>query len=1174
VTGPAHGTLTGTAPNLTYTPDANYNGLDSFTFEVNDGSLDSAVATVSIAVAAVNDPPVPGDDDFGLTPGNVLHGTVLANDTDVDGDALTAVVATGPSAGSLSLSLNGSFTYTPGVAFAGSDTFTYTASDGHGGTATATVSITARPANPTFTATLSEGHVDIGLAYEADAFDPHVHDEEADEEYAPEDALLEVRREALTTRPAGTAFDFLGVPAGTLYWRLPQSQNPELLFLGFGTEELEEGLFADEEVSFQLIGVDGPGQFAVWLSTDTGPDVLMSTADGVAGDASILLAGGHEHVNWGFTAAGLYGVTLRPIGTLVDGKVVNVDPVTYYFQVEPNAAPASTDDAFGVTPGNVLRGNVLGNDSDADGDVLTATLGSAPTHGTIQFAADGSFTYTPGATFAGTDSFTYTVSDGIAGGTVTATVTITGRPAEPGFEAVLSEGHVDVGIAYEDDAFDPHIHDEVHDIEYEPGEAAYHVRPGALTTRPDSATFDFIGVPAGAQYYRLPQTQDPTLLYLGFGAEELEDGVFQNDQVFVTLVAVDGPGQFSVWENTDSGPDVVFATSDGITDADIAPVIAASHFHVNWAFSQRGIYAVTVRLSGTLVDGTPVTSEDATYYFVVDPANAAPVQTAPAAVTTIQDVPVALTGTNAVSIADSDSTGTFTVELAATNGTVSIPVTPGVTFTTGYGVDDATLVMSGSKDDLNAALAGLTFTPAAGFVGAASLSISTTDSGVLVGDENAETDSDTISVTVSLPTVSVARVADAAEPGTAGAVRFTRTGSLSQSLVVNYTVGGTATPEDDYTPLSGMVTFGIGVASVEVPVTPVDDDEIEETETVIVTITPAAAFTVGGGPATVNVVNDDEIKLDSIVIGSGAGGMVRVVNQTGADVRPPIQPYGATFTGGVRVASADVTGDGVNDIITGAGPGAGPHVKVYDGVTGAEVASFFAFEPTFRGGVFVAAGDLDGDGRAEVFASPDVSGGPRVVVFAIDGGTVTQRASFFGIDDAGFRGGVRIAVGDVNGDLVPDLVVAAGFGGGPRIAIFDGASLQTTPTRLLSDYFVFEQNLRNGAFVALGDATDDGRADLLFGAGPGGSPRVLGLDAAAMLAGRAPVFVNLFAGNSNSRAGVRVAAVDVDGDGRSELVTGAADGSGRVSVYTLSGGAATLKDEFDAFADLGGVFVG
>ena len=118
----------------------------------------------------------------------------------------------------------------------------------------------------------------------------------------------------------------------------------------------------------------------------------------------------------------------------------------------------------------------------------------------------------------------------------------------------------------------------------------------------------------------------------------------------------------------------------------------------------------------------------------------------------------------------------------------------------------------------------------------------------------------------------------------------------------------------------------------------------------------------------------------------------------------PIDP---AFPGGVTVAAGDVTGDGVAEIITGAGPGGGPHVRAFSlaggGVT--EVASFFAYDPAFPGGVHVAAGDVTGDGVAEIITGAGPGGGPHVRAFSLAGGTSTEVASFFAYDPA-FPGGV------------------------------------------------------------------------------------------------------------------------------------------------------------------------
>jgi len=148
--GPSHGTLSGSDDLLTYTPDADYHGSDSFDFVVNDGTEDSAAATVTIDVGSVNDPPVASDDGYTTdedTPLAVGAPGVLANDTDTEGDALSALLAVAPSSGILDLSADGSFTYTPDPDFNGTDTFTYTAFDGADHSNIATVTIGVTPVN-------------------------------------------------------------------------------------------------------------------------------------------------------------------------------------------------------------------------------------------------------------------------------------------------------------------------------------------------------------------------------------------------------------------------------------------------------------------------------------------------------------------------------------------------------------------------------------------------------------------------------------------------------------------------------------------------------------------------------------------------------------------------------------------------------------------------------------------------------------------------------------------------------------------------------------------------------------------------------------------------------------------------------------------------------------------
>ena len=306
---------------------------------------------------------------------------------------------------------------------------------------------------------------------------------------------------------------------------------------------------------------------------------------------------------------------------------------------------------------------------------------------------------------------------------------------------------------------------------------------------------------------------------------------------------------------------------------------------------------------------------------------------------------------------------------------------------------------------------------------------------------------------------------------------------------------------------------------------------------------------------------------DPLAVGGNPDGTVRIVPAVfGNGQYDPSRGFSVTpfpsAGGTVRVAYADVNGDGVTDLICGTGPGVPARITVLDGrdSTNYLVRPFDPFgDANFTGGTWVAGGDVDNDRRAEVFASPDSGGGPRVTMYAVGLTGATLRANFFGLDDPAFRGGVRLASADVNADSRADLVVAAGLGGGPRVAVYDGRGLATVgvnatanvPTKLVPDFYAFPGSdattLRDGVFVAAGDVNGDRFADLVFGGGPGGGPRVLVLSGATLLAqgvdvAQANPIGSFFAGDPNTRGGVRVAAKTTALAGRAEVVTGSGDG--------------------------------
>ncbi|CAN5434179.1 hypothetical protein BH11PLA2_BH11PLA2_36830 [soil metagenome] len=291
---------------------------------------------------------------------------------------------------------------------------------------------------------------------------------------------------------------------------------------------------------------------------------------------------------------------------------------------------------------------------------------------------------------------------------------------------------------------------------------------------------------------------------------------------------------------------------------------------------------------------------------------------------------------------------------------------------------------------------------------------------------------------------------------------------------------------------------------------------------------------------------------------TSAGGTVLVASPRGDTVQSIIAFPGAKSS--PRIASADLDGDGHLELIVGSGPGMSGLVRILDGATGATLKEIEPFG-NFLGGVNVAAGDITGDGVADIVLSPDDGGGPRVRIF--NGKTFTQIADYFGIDDVNFRGGARAAVGDVNSDGRGDILVSAGIGGGPRVAVFDGSKLSMTGgPKFFGDFFAFEPDLRNGAFITAGDVNGDGYADMIVGGGPGGGPRVRVFDGKSLVAStfQMNVIADFFAGDVDERRGARVTAKDIDFDGKDDLITGG-----------VPNGAATLRIFLAADLPLSGV---
>ncbi len=157
------------------------------------------------------------------------------------------------------------------------------------------------------------------------------------------------------------------------------------------------------------------------------------------------------------------------------------------------------------------------------------------------------------------------------------------------------------------------------------------------------------------------------------------------------------------------------------------------------------------------------------------------------------------------------------------------------------------------------------------------------------------------------------------------------------------------------------------------------------------------------------------------------------------------------------MAAGDVNGDGHADIITGAGRGGGPQLKVFDGVSGGLLFNFLAYNANFTGGVNVGAGDVNGDGRVDIITGPGVGGSPEVRVFS---GKDTLLLRDFFANDLGFFGGVRVASMDLTPDGHADIIAGAGPGSGPRVEVFDGAT-----GGVVRNFLAFDPGFMGGKYV-------------------------------------------------------------------------------------------------------------
>jgi len=264
------------------------------------------------------------------------------------------------------------------------------------------------------------------------------------------------------------------------------------------------------------------------------------------------------------------------------------------------------------------------------------------------------------------------------------------------------------------------------------------------------------------------------------------------------------------------------------------------------------------------------------------------------------------------------------------------------------------------------------------------------------------------------------------------------------------------------------------------------------------------------------------------------------------------------FNGTVRTTVADFNNDGVADYAFATSAGAAARIRLIDGATNATLIRTTLVLGGFSGGAFIAAGDVNRDGRAELVVSADAGGSPTVEVYQIASGNLTLLSRFLPFNP-NMRAGVRVAMGDINRDGAADLIVGVGPGVIPRVSIYNGSSLTSgLPQRLNSPFLAFDRQMRQGVNVAIGDVDGDGFGDVIVAQDGGNTWMRVWSGAAIMATPTMPLdqlatYQQFFANGTNDPNGIRVVTRDLNGDGKAEVITSSARGQARwLRVLTVS----------------------
>lgn len=434
-------------------------------------------------------------------------------------------------------------------------------------------------------------------------------------------------------------------------------------------------------------------------------------------------------------------------------------------------------------------------------------------------------------------------------------------------------------------------------------------------------------------------------------------------------------------------------------------------------------------------------------------------------------------------------------------------------------------------------------------------------------------------------------LAGTVDPGDTVGTLTTGNFSLNSLMTFSLKVGTTSNGVNDKVLVNGTVSLNNATLSVTTgnfitlgaTYTIIQNDGTDVVSGIFLNLPEGSSYTSGNTIFTVSYKggtgNDVTLKVISTVLpptpvnvpgvkqtfatGIDAGGGPLVTVNFADGHTSSFFAYAPSFTGGVRVAMGDINGDGNVDLITAPGVGGGPNIKIFNLVSGTpiQVADFFVFEAAFFGGLYIAVGNLNNDGFGDIIVGAGPGGGPRVSAYAgsqnfsINGSTVMT--TFFAYAPE-FTGGITVSAADRTGEGIDEIVTGAGFGGGPNVTVFQ---LQQTPQGafnqvVIQNFFAFDTLFTGGIYVAGGRFSNSTFDDIFVGTGPGTKATV------AVAFGTGGIhYLNPF-GNFNGGVRVGISSSSIKGTAPNYLMAAAGPGGGpQVNLYNTNFG---LVDSFFA----------